>query len=112
MCKLNDLLSKKRGGPAKGACIVEHQKKATRHYNEVLSQTFVESGVATCLTLTQDAIAYGLYNCVVCVNKTSATMPQVLNGFVEIADIYKEYQLVLKKRWLPKDSPFGMMMLL
>ena len=39
------------GGPAKRACLVEQQKKATRHYNEALSGTFVESDVATCLTL-------------------------------------------------------------
>ena len=30
------------GGPAKQACLVEQQKKATRHYNEALSWTFVE----------------------------------------------------------------------
>ena len=38
------------GAPAKRACLVEQQKKAARHYNEALSGTFVESGVATCLT--------------------------------------------------------------
>ena len=30
------------GGPAKRACLVELQKKATRHYNEGLSGTFGE----------------------------------------------------------------------
>ena len=65
------------GGPAKRACLVEQQKKATRHYNEALSGTFVESGVATCLTLKQDVIAHGPCNCVVCANKTSVTVPQV-----------------------------------
>ena len=64
-------------GPAKRACLVEQQKKATRHYNEALSGTFVESDVATCLTLKQDVIALGPCNCVVCVNKTSVTVPQV-----------------------------------
>ena len=107
------------GGPAKRACLVEQQKKATRHYNEALSGTFVESGVATCLTLKQDVIAHGPCNCMVCVNKTSVTVPQVQfrknrrNGFIETADIYKEYQLVVNKRWLSHsdDSPFGLMTL-
>ena len=94
------------GGPAKRACLMEHQKKATRHHNKVLSATFVESGVTTCLTLKQEGIASGPCNCVACVNKTSVTVPQVQfhknrrEGFIETADIYKEYQLVVNKRWL------------
>ena len=86
------------GGPAKRVCLVEQQKKATRHYNESLSGTFVESGVATCLTKKQDDVASGPCNCVVCANKTSVTVPQVQfhknrrDGFIETADIYKEYQ--------------------
>ena len=107
------------GGPAKRACLVEQQKKATRHYNEALSGIFVESDVATCLTLKQDVIAHGPCNCVVCANKTSVTVPQVQfcknrhNGFIEMAEICKEYQLVVNKRWLSRsdDSPFGLMML-
>ena len=63
------------GGPAKQACLVKQQKKATRHYNKALSGTFVESGVATCLTLKQDVIAHGSCNCMVCANKTSVTVP-------------------------------------
>ena len=64
----------------------------------------MESGVATCLTLKQDAVAHGPCNCVACANKPSVTVPQVQfrknrrDGFVETADIYKEYQLVLNKR--------------
>ena len=46
--------------------MVEQQKKPTRHYNEALSGTFVESDVATCLTLKQDVIAHGPCNCGVC----------------------------------------------
>ena len=107
------------GGPAKRACLVEQQKKTTRHYNEALSGTFVESGIATCLTLKQDVIAHGPCNCVVCANKTSVTVPQVQfrknrrDGFIETADIYKEYQLVVNKRWLScsDESPFGLMTL-
>ena len=107
------------GGPAKRACLVEQQKKATRHYNEALSGTFVESDVATCLTLKQDVIAHSPCNCVVCTNKTSVTVPQVQfcknrhDGFIEMANIYKEYQLVVNKRWLSHsdDSPFGLMTL-
>ena len=86
------------GGLAKQTCLVEQQKKAMRHYNEALSGTFVESGVATCLTLKQDVIAHSPRNCVVCANKTSVTVPQVQfrknrrDGFIETADIYKEYR--------------------
>ena len=50
------------GGPAKRVCLVEQQKKATKHYNESLSGTFVESGVATCLTKKQDDVASGPCN--------------------------------------------------
>ena len=83
------------GGLAKRACLVEQQKKAMRHYNEALSGTFVESDVASCLTLKQDVIAHGPCNCVVCANKTSVTVSHVQfrknrrNGFIETADIYK-----------------------
>ena len=52
------------GGLAKRACLVKQQKKATRHYNDALSGTFVESDVATCLTLKQDVIAVKL--CCMC----------------------------------------------
>ena len=107
------------GGPAKQACLVEQQKKAKRHYNKALSGTFVESDVATCLILKKDVIAHGPCNCMVCDNKTSVTVPQVQfrknrrDGFIETADIYKEYQLVVNKRWLScsADSPFGLMTL-
>ena len=44
------------GGPVKRACLMEHQKKATRHHNKILSATFVESGFTTCLTLKQKAL--------------------------------------------------------
>ena len=95
-------------------------EKAMRHYNEALSGIFMESDVATCLTLKHcDAIAHGPCNCVVCANKTSVTVPQVQfrknrrDGFIETADIYKEYQLVVNKRWLScsDESPFGLMTL-
>ena len=92
------------GGPAKRAYLVEQQKKATRHHNEVLSKTFVESGAATCLTLKQDYVASGPCNCVAHVNKTSVTMPYVQfrknrhDGLMKMADIYKEYQFVVNKR--------------
>ena len=105
------------GGPAKRTCLVEQQKKATRHYNEALSGTFVESDVASCLTLKQDVTAHGLCNCVMCANKTNVTVSQVQfrknrrDRFIETANIYKEYQLVVNKRWLSRsdDSPFGLM---
>ena len=78
----------------------------------------MESDVASCLTLKQDVIAHGLCNCVMCANKTSVTVSQVQfcknrhDGFIETADIYKEYQLVVNKRWLScsDDSPFGLML--
>ena len=73
----------------------------------------------TCLTLKQDVIAHGPCNCVMCANKTSVTVPQVQfcknrrDRFIETANIYKEYRLVLNKRWLSHldDSLFGLMML-
>ena len=107
MLKLKDLPREKRGRLLEVLqsehVWSEQQKKATRHYNEALNGAFVESDVATCLTLKQDVIAHGPCNCVVCANKTSVTAPQVQfrknrhNGFI---DIYKEYQLVVNKRWL------------
>ena len=104
-------------GPAKRVCLVEQQKKAARHYNESLSGTFVESGVATCLTKKQDVIAHGPCNYVMCAKKTSVTVPQVqvcknrCDGFIEMADIFKEYWLVVNKRWLSHSDDFGLMTL-
>ena len=107
------------GGSAKRMCLVEQQKKATKHYNEVLSKTFVESGVSTCLLLEPDSVVCGPCNCVARISKLSVTVPQVQfrknrhDGFIEIADIYKEYQLVMNKRWVLRtsDSSFGLMTL-
>ena len=91
------------GGPAKRVCLVEQKKKAVIHYNEALSKTFVESGVATtCLTKKQDI--HGPCNCVACINKPSVTVPQVQfrkhrrEGFIETVDIFKEHQLIMNKR--------------
>ena len=71
-------------------------EKGSETFNEALSGTFVESDVATCLTLKQDVITHGLCNCVACANKTSVTVSQVQfhknrrDGFIETADIFKD----------------------
>ena len=95
--------AKRKARPLAGG-LVEQQKKG----NETLQRS-IEWDICWRVmlqhvwTLKQDVIAHGPCNCVVCANKTSVTVPEVQirknrrNGFIETADIYKEYQLVVNK---------------
>jgi hypothetical protein len=95
---------------AKRPCLVAQQRKAVHAHTKVLSDTYCRLGAQACLNLTMtDVVASGPCNCSTCSLKTSVTVPQGQfrkhrqAGFVETADIRKEYQLVLNKRWLLRD---------
>jgi hypothetical protein len=96
--------------PAKRQCLVSVQKKGndarTRHINDI----FLQHGAQSCVAdVPEQSIPHGACNCRVCSTKTSVTVPQVRfrkhrrEGYVETADVRKEYQLVLNKRWLLRE---------
>jgi hypothetical protein len=71
---------------------------------------------------TPTTVIHGACNCEDCAPKTSVPILQVVfnknrkDGFVETADIRKQYQLVLNKRWLCMkknniELPYGYMTL-
>lgn len=104
--------------PAKRNCLVAQQKKAEIIHRAHLNKVFIEQGAEACLNSDMSkGTINGACNCRECVNKTSVTVPQVQfrkfrrDGYVETADIRKEYQIRLNKRWLPEDTfltlPFG-----
>jgi hypothetical protein len=105
--------------PAKRVCLVAVQKSASDAHTKHLNEAFVQRGAQACVSgEMEDRAAQGPCNCNKCCIKRSVTIPQVQfrkhrrEGFVETADIRKEYQLVLKKRWLlreyhGRDLPFG-----
>jgi hypothetical protein len=105
--------------PAKRRCLVKLQKKETDEHTKQLNETFLLRGAQACVTdVTACMIVQGPCNCSTCCIKTSLTIPQAQfrkhrrDGFVETAAIRKEYQLVLRKRWLLREYhgrklPFG-----
>jgi hypothetical protein len=104
---------------AKRPCLVSLQRKAAHAHTRVLSNTFDRLGAEACMDVPMtDGVTSGPCDCNSCVHKTCVTVPQGQfrkhrrEGFVETADIRKEYQLVLNKRWLlraygGKQLPLG-----
>ena len=105
------------GAPPKRQCLVDVRKKATAAFNRELNATYASEGAAACVNMHMDAQTCGPCNCVACSQKTSVTVPQVRfgknkkDGFVETSTLYKEYRLVVHKRWArpgeTKTWPFG-----
>jgi hypothetical protein len=96
---------------AKKPCLVKTQKKcATQNLNQ-LNSIYVSNGAKSCLETDMAApVSEGPCNCKTCVEKHSVTVAQVCfrkhqsEGYVETQDVRKEYQLVLNKRWLLRES--------
>ena len=93
------------GAPPKRQCLVDARKKAAATFNRDLNALYVSEGAAACVRMHLDAQTCGSCNCVACSGKTSVTVPQVRfgknkkDGFVETSTLYKEYRLVMHKRW-------------
>lgn len=92
---------------AKRPCLATAQRKAAVSQTRLLNETYLQQGAPACMELRQaDGTEDGPCNCGTCRLKTSVTVPQGQfrkfrrEGFVQTADIRKEYQLVLNKRWL------------
>ena len=93
------------GAPPKRQCLVAEHRRAAAAYNRDLNEAYAEQGTSACLGMRIDATTFGPCNCVACSSKTSVTVPQVRfdkkrrDGYVEITSLYKEYRLVMSKRW-------------
>ena len=105
------------GAPPKRQCLVDARKKAAVAFNRELNALYTLEGAAACVGMQLDAQTSGPCNCVGCSTRTSVTVPQVRfgknkrDGFVETSTLYKEYRLVMHKRWArPGETitwPFG-----
>ena len=105
------------GAPPKKECLMVARRRAAAAFNQELNATLQNQDVAACLALQPDSLVSGPCNCVKCSSKTSVTVPQVRfdkkrrDGHIETTSLYKEYRLVMHKRWaLPgqtKTWPFG-----
>ena len=105
------------GAPPKKECLMVARRRAAAAFNQELNATLQNQDVAACLALQPDSLVSGPCNCVMCSSKTSVTVPQVRfdkkrrDGHIETTSLYKEYRLVMHKRWaLPgqtKTWPFG-----
>ena len=105
------------GVPPKRQCLVTGHRRAAAEFNRDLNVAYGEQGTSACLTMSMDAPTCGPCNCAACSTKSSVTLPQVrfdkkrLEGHVETTSLYKEYRLVVGKRWAwpgeTKTWPFG-----
>ena len=103
--------------PSKRPCLVSNQRNTSVAYVTALNEAYNNSGIAGCSNIKSAEVEQGPCNCQACSSKQSLTVQQVQfrkvkkHGFIETANIRKEYQLVLNKRWLPRSGtmtfPFG-----
>jgi G:T-mismatch repair DNA endonuclease (very short patch repair protein) len=101
----------------KRLCLAHRQRVNVAATNDRLNTLYEDQNFAACAAFEHAAIEQGPCNCVACNSRQSVTVPQVRffknrrGGFVQTEQIRKQYQLVLRKRWLPATGfltlPFG-----